>query len=133
ASSAVRLDTSSSPIARSNFRRSPRTTPRFLQVLIRQIAKNGEINAVFSKTLGVLGHAEFFQPVDNLLHCGHPTDLTLSVLDRELKVLYTRHLIMVSFQAVNGALRGRIILISVYSPGCVSTSIAPECCFTMMS
>ena len=36
-------------------------------------------------------------------------------------------------QAVNAALRGRVILISVNSPGCVSTSIDPECCLTMMS
>src|ERR1700677_5398801 len=30
-------------------------------------------------------------------------------------------------------LRGRIILNSVNSPGCVSTSIDPPCCLTMMS
>jgi hypothetical protein len=29
--------------------------------------------------------------------------------------------------------RGRTILISVNSPGCVSTSIDPPCCLTMMS
>ena len=29
--------------------------------------------------------------------------------------------------------RGRTIFISVNSPGCVSTSIEPPCCFTMMS
>src|SRR5262245_44911171 len=33
----------------------------------------------------------------------------------------------------NTAVRGRITLISVNSPGCVSTSIAPACCLTMMS
>src|SRR5262245_14054533 len=33
----------------------------------------------------------------------------------------------------NAAVRGRITLISVNSPGCVSTSIEPACCFTMMS
>jgi hypothetical protein len=33
----------------------------------------------------------------------------------------------------NTAVRGRITLISVNSPGCVSTSIEPACCFTMMS
>ena len=42
-----------------------------------------EINAVFGKTLRILGHAELFQPVGYLLHCGHPTDLTLSVLDQQ--------------------------------------------------
>ena len=34
---------------------------------------------------------------------------------------------------MNAPVRGRMILISVNSPGCVSTSIDPECCFTMMS
>ena len=33
----------------------------------------------------------------------------------------------------NTPARGKIILISVNSPGCVSTSIDPPCCLTMMS
>jgi hypothetical protein len=33
----------------------------------------------------------------------------------------------------NAAMRGKITLISVNSPGWVSTSIEPPCCFTMMS
>src|SRR5262245_33936508 len=33
----------------------------------------------------------------------------------------------------NAATRGKITLISVNSPCCVSTSIEPPCCFTMMS
>src|SRR5262249_32825649 len=33
----------------------------------------------------------------------------------------------------NAVARGRIILISVNSPGCVSTSIDPPCCLTTMS
>src|SRR5262245_17524020 len=33
----------------------------------------------------------------------------------------------------NAAARGKITLISVNSPGSVSTSIEPPCCFTMMS
>jgi len=33
----------------------------------------------------------------------------------------------------NAAARGKITLISVNSPGWVSTSIEPPCCFTMMS
>jgi len=40
----------------------------FFQVLIRQVAKNREINSVFNKALNVLGHAELFEPVPNLLH-----------------------------------------------------------------
>ena len=30
-------------------------------------------------------------------------------------------------------IRGKVTLISVNSPGCVSTSIEPPCCLTMMS
>ena len=33
----------------------------------------------------------------------------------------------------NVATRGKITLISVNSPSCVSTSIEPPCCFTIMS
>jgi hypothetical protein len=33
----------------------------------------------------------------------------------------------------NAGVRGRTILISVNSPGCVSTSMVPACCFTMTS
>jgi hypothetical protein len=29
-----------------------------------------DIDVVLDKALGVLGHAEFFEPVRNLLHCG---------------------------------------------------------------
>jgi hypothetical protein len=34
------------------------------------MAKCCETNPVFSKSLGVLGHAELFEPVGCLLHCG---------------------------------------------------------------
>jgi hypothetical protein len=36
-------------------------------------------------------------------------------------------------QEISAAARGKVTLISVNSPGCVSTSIEPPCCFTMMS
>src|SRR4029453_7676956 len=51
-----------------------------------------------------------------------------------LSVLYGRkdHT-RLSDSARNTAVRGRIILISVNSPGCVSTSIEPPCCLTTMS
>jgi hypothetical protein len=44
----------------------------FFKVLIRQVAQNGKINIVLGKALGVLGHAELFEPVRNLLHCAAP-------------------------------------------------------------
>jgi bifunctional non-homologous end joining protein LigD len=37
------------------------------------VGENGEINSVLGKALGVLGHAEFFEPICNLLHRGPPT------------------------------------------------------------
>jgi hypothetical protein len=35
-------------------------------MLVGQVGENREINAVFSKALGILGHAELFEPVRNL-------------------------------------------------------------------
>ena len=37
------------------------------------------------------------------------------------------------YREMGAVVRGRTILISVNSPGCVSTSIDPPCCLTMMS
>jgi hypothetical protein len=42
-----------------------------VKVLFCQLGKNVEINVVVGKTLGILGHTEFFQPVRNLLHRGY--------------------------------------------------------------
>jgi hypothetical protein len=42
--------------------------PEVFQVLISQVAKNRKINAVLGKDLGVLGHAELFEPIRNPLH-----------------------------------------------------------------
>ena len=38
------------------------------EVLIGQVAKDREINAVVREALSVLGHPEHFEPVRNLLH-----------------------------------------------------------------
>jgi hypothetical protein len=38
--------------------------------LICEVRKHAEVDAIFGETLGVLGHAEFFEPVRNLLHRG---------------------------------------------------------------
>jgi len=45
--------------------------PQLLQILIGEIGKDAEVNAIFDETLRVLGHAESFEPVGNLLHRGH--------------------------------------------------------------
>jgi hypothetical protein len=34
--------------------------PQLLQVLIREVRKDAEVNAIFDETLSVLGHAELF-------------------------------------------------------------------------
>jgi len=39
-------------------------------MLIGQVGKDREINAIFGKTLRILGHPEFLEPVRNLLHRG---------------------------------------------------------------
>ena len=44
----------------------------------------GDVDLVVGKALHILGHAEFFEPIRNLLHRRPPTDLTLSVLDRHV-------------------------------------------------
>ena len=51
--------------------------PTPLEVLISQMAQYRDINSVLGKALGVLGHAKFFEPVCNLLHCGAPSERTL--------------------------------------------------------
>jgi hypothetical protein len=43
---------------------------RLLWVLIGQLRENREINTVFGKAPGVLGHAELLEPVRNVLHRG---------------------------------------------------------------
>ena len=44
-----------------------------LEVLIGQVGEDGKVNVVLGKALRVLGHAEFFEPVRNLLHCAAPS------------------------------------------------------------
>ena len=43
------------------------------QVLIGQVAKDRKINAIFGKTIRVLGQTELFEPVGDLLHGAKPT------------------------------------------------------------
>jgi hypothetical protein len=62
-----------------------------------------------------LGHAELFQPVGNLLHCGHPTVNAIRS-DQQHKRSTTRADLLCHRQAVNAALRGRITLICADHP-----------------
>jgi hypothetical protein len=47
-----------------------RHNPDF-EILIGQLSNDAFIDVVFDKAIGVLGHAEFFEPVRNLWHRGH--------------------------------------------------------------
>ena len=49
-----------------------------------KMAENGNVNFVLGKALSVLPETELFEPVRNLLHRRPSTDLTLSVLDRQV-------------------------------------------------
>src|SRR4029077_10544942 len=56
----------SSAIARNIFERDT----KLFKVLIGQVAKDGGVDVALDKALRVLGHAELFEPVRNLLHRG---------------------------------------------------------------
>jgi hypothetical protein len=47
----------------------PERHPDILEVLIGEMAEHRHIDLVLAKALRVLGHAELFEPVRNLLHC----------------------------------------------------------------
>jgi hypothetical protein len=51
----------------------PERNATIFEVLIGQVAENGHVNVVLDKPLRVLAHAEFFEPICNLLHGGPPT------------------------------------------------------------
>jgi hypothetical protein len=50
---------------RQHFPPMPERNAKFLEVLIGQMAEDRNINVVIGKTLGVLEHAELFEPVSN--------------------------------------------------------------------
>ena len=49
----------------------PEGDTEVLQILIGQVGEYRDINLVLGKALSVLGHAELFEPVRNLLHRRH--------------------------------------------------------------
>ena len=49
----------------------PERDAKVFEMLLGQVGKNGNIDLIFGKTLSVLGHPEFFEPLRNLLHGGH--------------------------------------------------------------
>jgi hypothetical protein len=54
-----------------NSQSVPESDTELFEMLIGQVGENGEINSVLDKALGVLGHAEFFEPLRYWLHGGH--------------------------------------------------------------
>src|SRR6516162_4215344 len=61
-----------------------RRDTNLFEILIGQVTQNLEVNIVLGKALSVLPETELFEPVRNLLHRRPSTDLTLSVLDRQV-------------------------------------------------
>src|SRR5262249_35592171 len=51
----------------------PERDAKLLEILIGQMTEDGGIDVALAKTLGVLGHTEFLEPVLNLLHRGPPS------------------------------------------------------------
>src|SRR6266702_2432094 len=51
-----------------NFAAMPQQNAEVLEILLRQIADDREVNGVVGEALGVLGQAELFEPVRDLLH-----------------------------------------------------------------
>jgi len=68
----------------------PERYSKSIKVLVREFAKNVDLDVILSEALSVLPETELLKPVCNLLHCGHPTDLALSALDRQDKRSTTR-------------------------------------------
>ena len=50
-------------LSRATFAAIAEHDAKFLEVLVRQVSKDGEINAVLRKSVSVLGHAERGQPI----------------------------------------------------------------------
>jgi hypothetical protein len=51
-----------------HFQPVPERDAEVLEVLIGQVGENGNIDPILNKAVGVLGHAERFEPIRNLLH-----------------------------------------------------------------
>ena len=63
-----------------------------LEVLIGQMAERRDINAVLSKALRVLGHAELFEPVRNRCIASPPCDEPYGVTNDDIRPRLRREL-----------------------------------------
>jgi hypothetical protein len=85
----------------------PEQDTDLLKVLVGQVAEHRDINTVLYKALGILGHAELFEPVCNLLHRLRLATYTLSVLDRQDTKSITNALIYCTIRRRAAPLRCR--------------------------
>src|SRR5215831_3620756 len=58
---------------RKHYPPMPEQDTDVLEVLISQMRESRDTDPVFGKALRILGHAELFEPVCNLLHRGTPS------------------------------------------------------------
>ena len=68
----------------------PKRDTKLFEVLIGQVAKDGGVDIALGKALRVLGHAERFEPVRNLLHLPPPAVSTPSVWTGKTEVYHTQ-------------------------------------------
>ena len=54
----------------------PERDAKLFEIVIGQMREYRDIDVIFDKALGVLGHAEVLEPVRNLLHAGCPCGLS---------------------------------------------------------
>ena len=61
----------------------PERDTKLFKVLIGQVAKDGGVDVALGKALRVLGHAESFEPIGDLLHGRKPRrDRAYGALDK---------------------------------------------------
>ena len=82
--------------------------------------------------MSALGHKRTFAPQNAMSALPPKADMCSALCDVCFVPIADMRGLREHFQT-NAGVRGKTILISVNSPGCVSTSMVPACCFTMTS
>jgi len=70
---------------RQHFSPMPQRNAKLFEVLIGQMTEDRDIDVILGKTLGVLGHAELFEPARNLLHSGAPLRRSCDVQWKDIR------------------------------------------------
>jgi hypothetical protein len=92
-------------------------------------AKDQKQTFAAHKPMSALGHKQTYAVQNGM--SALPPKATSNATDGDLRI--SGHPRRLCHQESDAATRGKVTLISVNSPGRVSTSIEPPCCFTMMS